>query len=792
MRGFAARIGLVMAAVVASSVIAPRPIAAVDIDIVRTSSVDSNHPSISADGRWVVFSGFVRDRMSVFRTDRDLNLTFEISPLPVGARSGDTIHPVLSADGCVVVAITEVGYDLFRDNDRDERWDVYRLVLPECGGQPNAWELVSSSDRTGTAFDGVFTDSPPAVSGAGERIAYVHQAAARPAGVGTISIIDITVPINEPGRVSQVAGMPIEAPNRAFTYRGANQPAFSQNGRHLAFVSDTAASDALPGWGEGPVIGEKATRQVFVWDRLAEDQRRAVHLVSGRNEIHSAAGGADPVMSEDGRIVVFASRDRTIVPAQSPRCTDLCPTQIYRYDRDTDGNGIFDEPPRTSPLAIVSAIDAGKVSLALPEAGNASSWAPAVNADGSQAAFVTDATNLLASRRSGGGGTLDGDLLVAEVHLGQIRRVLNDADLTAVPGAHSNPALSKSGQVIVFDTMAAGPITGARRVSLQTRRTVVAVEAQPRLSLASLDFGTVLLGFQSAELFATVRNAGPAAFEPTSVTSSLSNFKITGGTCTRGVIVAAGTSCSVNLIFTATLPRGFSGELTVTGRGENAPVISTSLRGAAGEPTLLANPGGVDLDGGIVGSRAGRVAVDIDNVGFVPTSIARIAVGGENPDDFEIVTQSCTNRALNPDASCAIEVEFVPKSDGFRSALLIVTTPIGQYTTAVLGGLARYEPTFVTAEPLVRSGQEFGVGGNGFPAETTVSIGFEDGGEPFATVETTREGAFLAVITMPGRVRSGIRGLVATAAGGAVANAEVDIEARRTLAIPSVPGFGLG
>ena len=51
-------------------------------------------------------------------------------------------------------------------------------------------------------------------------------------------------------------------------------------------------------------------------------------------------------------------------------------------------------------LALVSAVDAGVVPLGLPEAGNAPSWAPTVNADGTQIAFVTDATNLLPSRRA--------------------------------------------------------------------------------------------------------------------------------------------------------------------------------------------------------------------------------------------------------------------------------------------------------------------------------------------------------------------------------------------------------
>src|SRR5690606_26142123 len=136
----------------------------------------------------------------------------------------------------------------------------------------------------------------------------------------------------------------------------------------------------------------------------------------------SRGGGYSPAISEDGRIVVFTSPDRNLVTAELPRCRPACETQIYRYDRDTDGNGILDELPRSDPLTIVSAVDAGSVEVGVPVAGNRSSWAPSVNADGSQVAFVTDATNLLPSYRAGGGRPRDGDLLVAEVHLGELRR----------------------------------------------------------------------------------------------------------------------------------------------------------------------------------------------------------------------------------------------------------------------------------------------------------------------------------------------------------------------------------
>lgn len=766
--------------------------------VYRASSTvhDASEPSVSSDGRWVVFEGRIGDRSSVFRTDRRTHTTVEMSPVPAAVRIGNTIHPRLSADGCVIAAVTEIAFDLFRDDDRDDRWDVYRLRVPECGGQPNAWELVSSQQLTGIARDDVFTDSAPALNGSGTQVAYVHQADHAPDGVATISIVDLTVPINEPGRIQAVAGMPPEAPGGAFKYRGARDPVMSQNGRHLAFVSDTTASEPLPGWGTGPVLGDFATSQVYVWDRQAQDQRRAVRLISGRDGVASAAGGAEPDMSEDGRIIVFTSGDRTLLPANLTHCNPDCPTQVYRFDRDTDGNGIFDEPARRPELALVSAVDAGVVPLGLPEAGDGPSWAPAVNADGSQVAFVTDATNLLPSRRAGGGGDRDGDLLVAEFVLGSIRRVLDGADTTGVPGAHGNPALSKTGQVIAFETMAAAAIPGASVAGGDGGRAVVTVDATPQLSLAALDFGTVLPGFESTELYAAVLNAGPAAFEPSVVDISSPNFAITGGTCLRGIIVAAGAKCSVKLTFNPTEPRAFEATLSVRGLGEGGGSVSTTIRGAAGEPALLANPGGVDFDRGVVGSLADRVAIDIANIGFVPTTVIGLSIGGEHPDDFRITTEACKRRALNPDASCAVEIEFRPTGSGYRSALLIATADDGlgghPYTTAVLGGYARYDPDLRTAEPTARPGEPFWVGGSGFPANSVVSLGFDDGGSPFVTIPTTKDGTFLVSVTMPARTRIGPRVLVASSPGGVVADRAIELLGSRETSTPVVPGYGMG
>jgi hypothetical protein len=220
--------------------------------------------------------------------------------------------------------------------------------------------------------------------------------------------------------------------------------------------------------------------------------------------------------------------------------------------------------------------------------------------------------------------------------------------------------------------------------------------------------------------------------------------------------------------------------------------VTTSLRGAAGVPALLTDPGGVDFAEGVVGQHGDHVAVDIENIGFVPTSIVRLTIGGAHPDDFKILTQACTNRALNPDASCAVGIEFLPTGDGYRTALLIATAADGAYTTAVLGGYAHYEPDLRTSELTARPGEPFFVGGSGFPANSVVSLGFDDGGTPFASIPTTPDGTFLVSLTLPARIRIGPRLLVASSPAGVSADWTLEVLGSRDQTAPVVPGYGLG
>ena len=81
-------------------------------------------PTVSADGRYVAYhgpSGSTPETTGVFVHDRDLGEVTELTALPDGLRAGHTITPVISGDGCSVVVVTEIAFDVFRDDDTGNR-----------------------------------------------------------------------------------------------------------------------------------------------------------------------------------------------------------------------------------------------------------------------------------------------------------------------------------------------------------------------------------------------------------------------------------------------------------------------------------------------------------------------------------------------------------------------------------------------------------------------------------------------------------------------------------------------
>ncbi len=435
---------------------------------------------VSGDGRFVAYEGLPgagdpaaaaadARTSTVYVTDRETATTVEVTVVPEGQRPGNSIHPVLSGDGCSIVVTTELSLDVFRDDDTGLRWDVYRQRLEHCGGVPGDWELVST--RPGDApiaRDDVVIADPPAVSRAGTLIAYTHPATEffDQGNLTSVTLVDLGQPIGSVGRSQPVAGMPIITPDTEYTHVGIDQPALSGDGRFVAYRSDASSTEAVAGWGYGPVAGGPATRQVFVWDREQPDPFEAVKLVSTRVDgLPTMTGAAEPTLSRDGRVVAFTSTDVGLVPAVFPPCADECASQVYHLDRDVDANGLFDEPTRTAMTLVSSEPGSNPV-----VAGTAPSSQPSLSADGQLVAFITKATNLQVVEAGGGGATTDGDLLIADVARDTLRRVaMTEGGVRPALASHSGPQLSDTGRTIVFDTLAASQLVPGSRTGTSGR-----------------------------------------------------------------------------------------------------------------------------------------------------------------------------------------------------------------------------------------------------------------------------------------------------------------------------------
>ena len=759
-----------------------------------------SHATVSGDGRFVAFEALpgagdpavaaTDSRTStVYLTDRETSTTVEVTVVPAGLRPGNSIHPVLSGDGCSIVVVTELALDVFRDDDTGLRWDVYRQRLEHCGGAPGDWELVSSrSDGSSIARDDVDINDPPAVARAGNTIAYTHPATEllEGDGVTTVSLVDLTQPIGSPDRSRLVAGMPIISPDTEYVHTGIDQPAMSGDGRFVAYRSDAASTDAVPGWGYGPVAGGPATPQIFVWDRAQADPFEAVKLVSERVDgLPTMTGASEPVLSRDGRVVAFTSSDVGLVPAVFPTCPDGCPSQVYHLDRDTDANGRYDEPDRTS-MTLVS----GEPGTEPLVAGTAPSSQPSLTADGQLVAFITKATNLQLVKASGGGEATDGDLLVADVLRNTLRRaaMIDDGVQPAV-AAHSGPQLSDTGRTVVFDTLSAGQLVPGSPPGRQ----VVSTVNPPTLSLAEGDLGTTLVGYSSDEWYVAVNNDGPTTFVPSKVSVSDARFRVNEeqSSCALGAPVPPGGDCTVRLTFTPSSPGPVTATLTVAETGFQAVSVSTTVRGAGGDPMLRTDPAGQALGSVVVGQWGAEFLFDVENISLVPTSVASVRVVGPHPWDFMISSNSCEGRSLNPRSKCSIGVTFAPTAAGQRTAVIEVATTTGQYTVMVPDGQGRYEPKFQIDRSEVEAGREFGVGGSGFPPDTPVAILFGDDAKNRVELVTNSDGAFLALIPTRVTERGGDRTVIAQTADGTSASSQIRvIEQPENTA--GLPGYGLG
>ncbi len=265
----------------------------------------SQHPSISADGRYVAFHSLATDLVAgdgngfrdVFVRDLQTNTTVRASVDTTGGDpDGGSQHPSISADG---------RYVAFRSTATD-------LVAGDGNGMPDVFvrdlqtntTVRASVDTAGGDPDG--TSQDPSISADGRYVAFQSQATDLVAGDGngTWDVFVRDLQTNTTTRVSvDTAGGDPDSLSAV--------PSISADGRYVTFYSD--ASDLVVGDGNG-------FRDVFVRDLQTNTTVRASVDTAGGDPNGSSSW---PFISADGRYVAFQSNATDLVPGDGNGNTDV-------------------------------------------------------------------------------------------------------------------------------------------------------------------------------------------------------------------------------------------------------------------------------------------------------------------------------------------------------------------------------------------------------------------------------------------------------------------------------------
>jgi hypothetical protein len=257
------------------------------------------------------------------------------------------------------------------------------------------------------------------------------------------------------------------------------------------------------------------------------------------------------------------------------------------------------------------------------------------------------------------------------------------------------PTLSgaRSATLSVSDSDTTSPQT----VALSGTGIILIVSVSP----TTLPFSDQLVNTASVAQLVTLSNTGSAALAINGITITGANPGDFSQTNNCGTSVAAGTSCTISVIFQPAAAGVRSAALSVSDSDPTSPQ-TVSLSGTGTAPAVGVSPTTVSFGNQLVNATSGAQVVTISSTGTSPLLINSITIAGTNAGDFA-QTNNCGS-SLAPGSSCTINVTFAPTAAGLRSATLSISDNVPGTPTVALSGtgvapvvsLSRTSITFAT------------------------------------------------------------------------------------------------
>lgn len=255
--------------------------------------------------------------------------------------------------------------------------------------------------------------------------------------------------------------------------------------------------------------------------------------------------------------------------------------------------------------------------------------------------------------------------------------------ITAQYGGDSNNAASTSGAVSVTVTAPAAPVAS--------------------LTPAAVVFSSTTVGSSSAAT-ATLSNTGNAALTISGISITGANPSDFAETSTCGSSLAAGSSCTISVIFTPASATTFAATLSVADNAAGSPqtAMLSGTGTAPAAPIASLTPATVPFGSLTVGTTSAPMSLTLSNTGNATLNITGITIAGANGSDFAVSTgANACGATLAAGASCSIYVSFSPASaSSFTATVQVADNAAGSPQTSALTGTGTPPPApVVTLAP---------------------------------------------------------------------------------------------
>ncbi len=387
---------------------------------------NSDHPDISADGRYVAFfsgaSNLVPDDTNdtgdIFVHDRKLGKTTRVSVNSAGSQANKwSYHPAISADGRYVAFGSEASNLVAGDTNNVGDIFVHDLKTSKT------IRVSVDSDGNQSVGSGSFR---PAISADGRTIAF--YSGATNLVPNDITADDVFVHDRETGKTTRVSVSSAGVPGNSYS----RDPAISADGRYVAFWS---------------IANNLVTGDTNEWDDIFVHDRETGKTI--RVSVDSDGKQADdysesPSISADGRYVAFASPATNLVEDDTHECYyDLPP--YFCWD-------VFVHDLKTSKTTRVSVDSAGN------QSDDQDSLYPAISANGRYVTFESYASNLVNddTQMCGTEPNLFNcpDIFVHDRHTGRTMIVSRNSNGDQANDYSMSAAISRSGQYVAYRSFA--------------------------------------------------------------------------------------------------------------------------------------------------------------------------------------------------------------------------------------------------------------------------------------------------------------------------------------------------